>query len=249
MPRVRRGRFLFSNAWADSVGGPIVKNKLFFFFDNEGLRYVLPGGGPVYIPTQDFSNFVLTRLAATNPAAVPFYTTAFNLYAGSSGAARATPVTAANSHLGCGDLVDSVFGVSKPCAATFQNTVNALNTEWLGALRVDYNITNNDRIYVRLNLDRGLQATLTDPINPAFSANSSQPRDGGQLSYIKIISSNSINTVLLSANYNSSVFGPTDLAAALKAFPTTLSSPMVFSRTSGATIPFILVAQRRGNGS
>jgi len=39
-----------SNEWADSVGGPIVKNKLFFFFDNEGLRYVLPSGGPVYIP-------------------------------------------------------------------------------------------------------------------------------------------------------------------------------------------------------
>jgi hypothetical protein len=28
--------FQISNAWADSLGGPILKNKLFFFFDNEG---------------------------------------------------------------------------------------------------------------------------------------------------------------------------------------------------------------------
>ena len=62
-----------SNEWADSVGGPIIKNKLFFFFDNEGLRYVLPSGGPVFIPTPDFANFVLNNLKATNPAAVPLY--------------------------------------------------------------------------------------------------------------------------------------------------------------------------------
>ncbi len=78
--------FAISNEWADSVGGPIIKNKLFFFFDNEGLRYVLPGGGPVYIPTTAFANYVLSNLQATNPAAVPFYQKAFNLYAGSSGA-------------------------------------------------------------------------------------------------------------------------------------------------------------------
>jgi len=80
--------FSISNEWADSIGGPIVRNKAFFFVDNEGLRYVLPGGGPVYIPTQDFANAVLSNLAATNPAAVPLYTTAFNLYQGASGASR-----------------------------------------------------------------------------------------------------------------------------------------------------------------
>src|SRR5262249_48104663 len=39
--------FSVSNEWAASVGGRIIKDKLFFFADNEGLRYVLPGGGPV----------------------------------------------------------------------------------------------------------------------------------------------------------------------------------------------------------
>ncbi len=74
--------FSISNEWADSIGGPAIKNKLFFFVDNEGLRYVLPGGGgAIYTPTPAFSSFVLNNLKTSDPAAIPFYTTALNLYA------------------------------------------------------------------------------------------------------------------------------------------------------------------------
>ncbi len=61
--------FSISREWAGSVGGRIIKNKLFFYYDNEGLRYVLPGGGgDVFIPTSAFSTYVLNNLKATNPA-------------------------------------------------------------------------------------------------------------------------------------------------------------------------------------
>ncbi len=216
--------FSISNAWAGSAGGPVLKNKLFFFFDSEGLRYVLPGGGPVYIPTSDFSSFVLSNLASTNPAAVPLYTRALKLYAGSSGASRATSVTdATDTSLGCGDLVDRVYGVTKPCAATFQNTVNGLNTERLTVSRIDYNVTAKDRMYLRLSTDQGVQATSTDSINPAFNANNSVPAYSGQFGYTKVISSRSVNSLLLSAGYSSAIYGPPDLGAALKTFPTTFT--------------------------
>jgi outer membrane receptor protein involved in Fe transport len=214
--------FSISNEWADSIGGPIVKNKVFFFIDNEGLRYVLPSGGPVYIPTPNFAAAVLSNLSANNPASVPLYTTAFNLYRGSSGAARATPVTAAiDPALGCGDLVNPVFGVSQPCAETFRNTSNSLNTEWLIASRVDYNITDKDRVYFRFNTDHGLQATGTDPINPVFNAISLQPQYGGQFGYTRVLTPNVVNQLLLSASYYSATFGPPNLQAALSTFPTT----------------------------
>lgn len=204
--------FSVSNEWADSIGGPIIKNKAFFFVDNEGLRYVLPGGGPVYIPTPAFASSVLSHLSATNPAAVPLYTTAFNLYAGASGASRATPVAAS-----CGDLT----AFSGPCAETFRNTVNNLNTEWLIAARVDYNITGNDRIYFRYNTDHGVQATGTDPINRLFNANSVQPSYGGQFGYTRVLNTNMVNQLLLSASYYVALFGPPNIKAALNAFPTT----------------------------
>ena len=231
--------FAVSNEWADSIGGPILKNKLFFFVDNEGLRYVLPGGGPVYIPTTAFSNFVLGNLQATNPGAVPFYQKALNLYAGSSGASRATPVTLTNEAsgaYGCGDFAGTAgFGTpSTPCARTFRSTVNNLNTEWLIAGRADYVITNNDRIYFRYNTDHGVQATGTDPINPAFNANSIQPSYGGQFGYTKVISASMVNQLLLSASYYSAIFGPPNLSAALSTFPTTwLFADGLFSNMGG----------------
>ncbi|HYL74769.1 MAG TPA: carboxypeptidase regulatory-like domain-containing protein [Bryobacteraceae bacterium] len=212
-----------SNEWADSIGGPIKKNKAFFFFDNEGIRYVLPSGGPpVFIPTSDFASFVLNNLKAKNAPAVPLYTTAFNLYAGASGAGRATPATKSDDPtLGCGDFSGGGFGTAKPCAAKFQSTVNNLNTEWLLGARVDYNVTDRDRIYFRYNTDHGVQATGTDPINPAFNANSVQPQYGGQFGYTRVLNTTMVNQLLLSASYYTALFGPPNISAALSTFPTT----------------------------
>jgi hypothetical protein len=214
--------FAISREWAGSVGGRIVKNKLFFFYNNEGMRYVLPSGGPVYIPTSDFSTYVLGNLKTTNAPAVPLYTTALGLYGTSSGASRATPVTAAlDPALGCGDIVSTTWGVTKPCASTFQSSVNNLNIERLQAIKFDYNITEKDRLYVRYNDDHGVQATGTDPINAAFNANSVQPSYGGQIGYTRVISPKMVNQLLLSASYYTAIFGPPDIAAAIKTFPTT----------------------------
>src|SRR5579863_5704502 len=213
--------FSISREWAGSVGGRIIKNKLFFYYDNEGLRYVLPGGGDVFIPTTDFSTFVLNNLKANNAAAVPFYTTALNLYGGASGAGRATPVTSAlDPALGCGDFAGTAgWGVTKPCASSFRSTVNNLNIERLQAIRFDYNISDKDRLYVRYNDDHGVQATGTDPINPAFNANSIQPSYGGQLGYTRVINSTMVNQLLLSSSYYTAIFGPPNIAASLSTFP------------------------------
>jgi hypothetical protein len=215
--------FAISREWAGSVGGRIIKNKLFFFYNNEGMRYVLPSGGPVYIPSSAFASYVLGNLTATNAPAAGIYTTAFNLYGTSSGAARATPVTAAlDPALGCGDFAGTAgWGVSKPCASSFQSSVNNLNIERLQSVRVDYNITEKDRLYVRYNDDHGVQATGTDPINSAFNANSVQPSYGGQLGYTRVINPTMVNQLLLSGSYYTAIFGPPDFANAIKTFPTT----------------------------
>jgi hypothetical protein len=33
------------------ISGPVIKNKVFFFFDDENLRYVLPAAGVVSLPS------------------------------------------------------------------------------------------------------------------------------------------------------------------------------------------------------
>ena len=42
--------FANNNQWAASIGGPIKKDKLFFFVDNEGIRYIVPSTQTVYAP-------------------------------------------------------------------------------------------------------------------------------------------------------------------------------------------------------
>src|SRR4029077_11954112 len=160
--------FANSNQWGGSFGGPIIKNKLFFFFDSEGLRYVLPGGGtPVYVPTTQFANAVMANLQATQPNEVATYQKMFALYARPPGSAGATPNPGDG---GCGDLAASgttliggtAFGTGgAPFPATLRSAGNNLNIERLMSVRVDYNISDKDRLNARYWQDRGTQPTFT----------------------------------------------------------------------------------------
>ena len=50
------------NHFGGSLGGPIVHNKLFFFFDSEWVRIALPIVTATTVPTPAFENYVLQQL-------------------------------------------------------------------------------------------------------------------------------------------------------------------------------------------
>lgn len=165
----------FSNAnqWAARIGGPIRRNKTFFFVDNEGLRFVLPNVVPVTVPTPAFSTAVLNNIQAKRPAEYNAYKTMLGLWAAAPGAANAQPI--ANSSY-CNSLVLPGFDpATQRCAAKFQATPNALGSEWILSARVDQKLTDNDTAFFRYRGDHGLQPTHLDPINSNFNAISSQP--------------------------------------------------------------------------
>ncbi len=55
------------NHFGGSVGGPIIHNKLFFFFDSEWVRIALPIVTPTIVPTVAFQSYVLQQLQTGNP--------------------------------------------------------------------------------------------------------------------------------------------------------------------------------------
>jgi outer membrane receptor protein involved in Fe transport len=224
-----------ANQWVGSIGGPIKKDKLFFFYDNEGIRYVLPGGGaPEYLPTAAFASAVQTNINAKQPGESAFYTNIFALYAGAPGGSRATALTTGS--LGCGTAFvgtpapgGGTFGTAGgvACSQTFRSDVNNLNTERLMAVTVDLNATSKDNVRWRYKQDRGVQATGTDPINAIFNANSVQPEDDGQMLWTHALNSHTTNQLIAAGLYYSALFGPPNINASLAKFPTTL----VFSGT------------------
>src|SRR6185369_4141086 len=97
-----------ANQWAASFGGPVRKDKSFFFINTEGLRVVLPTSLAVNVPSPLFQQTTLANLQATNTTAVPFYQQMFNLYNNANGAAGAAPI---NGSLDCGNFTDAASGL------------------------------------------------------------------------------------------------------------------------------------------
>ena len=79
----------FSNAnqWAASFGGPIIKNKTFFFVDYEGMRFVLPNQDAVFAPTPAFASAVLANVPASETSA---FTTLLGLWQNAKGYSSAS---------------------------------------------------------------------------------------------------------------------------------------------------------------
>src|SRR6202795_3515427 len=85
------------NHFGGSVGGPIVRNKLFFFFDSEWVRIALPIVTPTTVPSTAFQQYVLRQLPlggtdsvtgstySPSPQSVPFYQKMFSLYGNTNG--------------------------------------------------------------------------------------------------------------------------------------------------------------------
>ena len=219
-----------------SFGGPVKKNKLFFFADYEAMRYVLPAAGAIAAPSPQLEQYTLAHVPA---ASLPLYQDLFSLVNAAPGINRAIPVTNGNGSLqdgngalGCsngGTFVGTPapgggkFGVDVPCALAFGTNNTQLNTEGLVTTRADYNITEKQKIYFRYNYDFGLQATGTSPISPTFNSISNQPQDTGSLNYTYVITPTLVNNLTGSAFWYSAIFGVADFNKTTSLMPQSIT--------------------------
>lgn len=206
--------FQNNNQWAASLGGPIKRNKAFFFLDTEGIRYIFGTASPVFLPTPAFQSFVLSQPAIAGSASnTAFYNKAFALYNATPGIANATPVPGS-----CASAA-SLPGAPADCLETFTTSAASGNREWMLTGRVDLNVNESNKLFGQFRLDRGYQPTYADPINPAFDASSVQPQDDGQLNWTHVFSPTVVNNFIFSDLWYSAIFRSTNQAQAVSTFP------------------------------
>jgi carboxypeptidase family protein len=207
------------NHFGGSVGGPIVHDKLFFFFDSEWVRIALPIVTPTIVPTAAFQNYVLQQVPSQS---VPFFREMFSLYGNTDG----TPRTILGCPLGTG---------GDGCANSQSVSHSSDDHEQVQTARIDYNVNEKNTTWFRFQADTGLQAAYTDPINPLFNALSPQPLYSFAAGYTHVFSQNLVNYFNPAFSWYESLFGPADFQKTLSAFPIVLEGigPNAFTPIGG----------------
>ena len=241
-PQVARP-FSNNNQWAASFGGPIKKDKTFFFIDTEGIRYIVPVDANGIYANEEFFDMTCSRNLAL-PATSGLRYDVSNLYKRGSifgkmllGFRRGTTFggVASCSDGFTGAVADSLPDVACGLHAVLPGKPGPARERVALDRPVRPERRNQGPLIFRFDIDTGNQATYADPIEPsAFSAASYQPEYNNSLNWSHAFSGTASNNFVAAISYYRAIF-------------TTMTNG---ASSGGTTFPYslYLVAEAPTNG-
>ncbi len=225
------------NQFGVSVGGPVLRNKIFFFAHYEGIRIALPIVARSTAPSPAYQQYVLRQLplGGTDPvngttlppqaAEADFYRNLFGLYDNTAG--TPTPVLScpldSNGALLAGTQTAANLFNGSGCANVRTRPLHNSDKEDLAVLKIDHTIDAKNTVWYKFQQDTGLQAAYTDSINSIFNAYSPQPQRTGVVGHTHIFTPNLVNQLNPGASWYSSLFLPNNYPQVLQRFPIVLA--------------------------
>lgn len=199
---VAKGVF-HQNQFGATLGGPILKEKLFFFADYEGFRNTAAGTGLASVPTQymrqgDFSEFL-----GGHGSGVTAATNQVQLYNTSNGLSAATPY--ANNQIPIvNPIAKYLFAhpelyplpnrvgtstTTSPDSSNYQAPTKSVLANNQGDLRVDYVLSAKDNINARFSMGDAWDATPQPVLLITFPGGDEYPYIGGVLNEVHTFNS------------------------------------------------------------
>jgi Carboxypeptidase regulatory-like domain/TonB-dependent Receptor Plug Domain len=234
---IPRGKAV-SNQYAAQIGGPILRNKLFFFAHTEGIRYVEPYSTEVNFPTAALQNNILDTVS---PSSAALYTQMFGLLKTAPSYNTATPVTTgtgplqdSSGALGCGSYAGTPVagqpntyfgtapagGIATPCVNASLTPGSNLITEWFASGRLDWDVSDRQRIFIRGTDDFGFLPVPQSVVNQTLTGQLPQPLVSGQLNDVYTFTPRLTNQFIVTALYQSAFINPVNLQRTLALSPT-----------------------------
>jgi hypothetical protein len=185
-----------ANQWSGAIGGPIIRDKTFFFFNTEGLRVLIPVRGTIYAPSTSFIAATEANAAAQSAASLAFYQGFFNQYTSAKGYSTA------------------IADPGDANAVIFPANSSNFGHEAQYTARIDQRLGAKDNLFIHATYDTGTQPTYTSLLNPLFDALSPQPQWSGQFDETHVFTPNITNQFVFAEIYYKAVFQNTNQAAA-----------------------------------